>query len=49
MLNLRTLWVFTNHKEKLYSFLVIDSTLESDNPLRQKESFRNNKKTNHDN
>ena len=32
---------------KSYSFLVIDSTLASDNPLFQKDSFRKNIKTNH--
>ena len=35
---------------KTYSFLVIDATLASDNPLPfKKESFRKKIKTNHDN
>ena len=39
ILTLKTLWIFTKkHTAKPYSFLVIDATLASDNPLR----FRKN-------
>ena len=44
---------FMNHYKKCtakpYSFLVIDTTLSSDNFSCQKESFRKNIKVNHDN
>ena len=42
--------LYKKRTAKTYSFLVIDATLASDNPLPfKKESFRKNIKTNHDN